>query len=129
MTDIFSFPSFRAKQLPTAVKQIPEKEAQTRQVGEDEERQEATVTRRREREVCLGNARMRKHPIFGPVTASLLRGLKTHTHTLRQVCACSVLYVLKSVQPNSTFQSLLPPFHHVSREHRIGDDREGGVLL
>lgn len=66
------------------------------------------VTRRREKEVCLGNARMRKHPIFGPVTASPFQGLKdahTPTHTLThartrwQVSACSTLYVLKSAQP------------------------------
>lgn len=28
----------------------------------------------RKKEVCPGNARMRKHPIFGPVTASLFFG-------------------------------------------------------
>lgn len=45
----------------------------------------------------------------------------THTHTQRQVSACSTLYVLKSEQSKSTFQSLLSPFHHASREQRIRD--------
>lgn len=44
----------------------------------------------------------------------------THTRTERHVSACSMVYVLKSVQPNSTFQSWLSPFHHVSLEHTIG---------
>lgn len=65
-------------------------------------------------------------PAFSRIKDARPRTL-THARTQWQVSACSTLYVLKSVQPNSTFQSLLSPFHHVSSERRIGGDREGGL--
>lgn len=33
------------------------------------------------------------------------------------------------MQPNSTFQSLLSPFHHGSSEHRITDDKDGRLSV
>lgn len=84
--------------------------------------------------MCQGNTRMRKHPIFGPVTASLFffffcGGIKdTHAHsrTRRHVSACSTLLCVEiRAKPNSTYHSLLSPFHHVSSEAlQMKEDRE-----
>lgn len=83
--------------------------------GEKTERQEADSDEEGERGVS-GKHSNEKTSDFWASHCQPFQGLKTHTpaHTQWQVSACSTLYVLKSAQPNSTFQSLLSPFHHVS---------------
>lgn len=77
------------------------------------------IRKRREKEVCPGNARMRKHPIFGPVTASPFFGgikdaqMHACTHTLASVCM-QVRFMCRNLHrqiPHSTLR-----FPHFIRE-------------